>query len=194
MHRRDFLTAAVGVIGVGGLSGCIGDQASDSNGQTDPQSTPTETPGSAAGTASPTPTPTPTETPVPFPDSCEPLPEIDGLPEPPSELTEDTVETFVQDFERVYAVATNDEYGGVESLQIHSVEAVGGRYIVSLSFDAVPATPTPDADGATPTPLPTDAYTHHAVYRLTEERMLRELRSHIDDSLLSRTCWALESG
>jgi hypothetical protein len=186
MHRRGVLEIAFGVIGISGLSGCIGGRSPDPNGGTEPRSTPTGTP-----TASPT--PTPTETPVPFPETCETLPDIDGLPTPPSELTEDAVETFVGEFERVYAVATNDEYGGVESLQTRSVETVGERYIVELSFEAAPVTRTPDADGATPTPLPIDAYTHRAVYRLTEERMLRELRSHIDDSLLSRTCWTLES-
>ncbi|WP_415380131.1 hypothetical protein [Halosimplex sp. TS25] len=191
MHRRDVLTAAIGLVGVTGLSGCTGDQPSGANGETDPRSTPTHDPPSEAGTTS---SPqTPVETPVPFPDTCAELPDIDGLPTPPSELTEASVETFVGDFERVYAVATTDEYGGVESLQIRSVEHVGQRYVVSLSFDAVPATPTPDSDGATPTPLPVDAYSHHAVYRLTEERMLRELRSHIDDSLLSKTCWTLAS-
>ena len=187
MHRRGVLTVALGVIGVSGLSGCIGGRSPDSNGGTEPRSTPTET------TTAP-PTPTPTETPVPFPETCEPLPDIDGLPTPPSELTEDTAETFVEAFERVYAVATNDEYGGVESLRIRSVETAGERYLVSLSFEAAPVTRTPDADGATPTPLPTDAYTHRAVYHLTEERMLRELRSHIDDSLFSRTCWTLGRG
>jgi len=94
----------------------------------------------------------------------------------------------------VYAVETNDDYGGVESLQTRSVETVGERYVVRLSFDAVPATPTPDADGETPTVLPGDAYTHRAVYRLTADRMLREVRSHIDDSLLSQTCWTLNGG
>ena len=190
MHRRDVLEAGVAVIGIGGLSGCAGRRSPGSNGRTEPQSTPTETPASETAAASLT--TTSTGTPVPFPDTCEPLPDIDGLPAPPSELTEDTVETFVGDFERVYAVATNDDYGAVDSLRIHSVERVGERYVVGLSFDAVPATTTPDADGATSTPLPLDAYTHRAVYRLTEERMLRELRSHIDDSLLSRTCWTLE--
>jgi hypothetical protein len=158
---------------------------------------PTETTAwetTASETTAASPTSTPTETPVPFPETCDPLPDIDDLPTPPSDLTKDTVETFVGDFERVYAVETNDEYGGVESIQITSVETVGEQYIVNLSFDAVPATPTPDSDGATTTPLPTDAYIHRAVYRLTNERMLRELRSHIDDSLLSRTCWTLESG
>lgn len=188
MRRRDLLTAAIGVVGVTGLSGCIDDQASGSNGRSGSRSPPPQTPTSEAGAASPT------ETPVPFPETCEQLPDIDGLPTPPSELTEETVETFVREFERIYAVETNDEYGDVESLQIRSVEKVGERYIVRLSFDAVPVTPTPDSDGATPTPLPTDAYTHRAVYRLTEERMFRELRSHIDDSLLSKTCWTLESG
>ncbi|MFB6107608.1 MAG: hypothetical protein ABEJ82_02055 [Haloplanus sp.] len=183
MYRRHVLTATIGVIGVSGLSGCAGDQSPGSNGERGPRSTPTESP-----------TPTPTETPVPFPETCGPLPDIDGLPTPPSELTEDSVERFVREFERVYAVATNDEYGGVESLQIHSVETVGERYVVRLSFDAVPATRTLDAEGTTPTPLPTDAYTHRAVYRLTEDRMLREVRSHIDNSLLSRTCWTLGSG
>lgn len=174
MYRRDALKAAIGVVGFGGLSGCTGGRSSESSGRTESPSTPTET-----TVASPTP--------VPFPEMCEPLPDIDGLPTPPSELTEDTAETFVEDFERVYAVATNDEYGGVESLRVRAVETVGDRYVVSLSFDAVPATATADADGATSTPLPPDAYTYRAVYRLTDERMLRELRSHIDDSLLSRT-------
>jgi hypothetical protein len=196
MHRRDVLEAAIGVVGFSGLSGCTGGRSPDSNGGTGPQSTPTGTAASettSAETTAASPTPTPTETPVPFPETCEPLPDIDGLPTPPSELTEDTVETFVRDFERVYAVATNDVYGDVESLRIHSVETVDERYVVRLTFDAVPVTSTPDANGATPTPLPTDAYTHRAVYRVTEERMLRELRSHIDDSLLSETCWTLES-
>lgn len=186
MRRRDLLTAGIGVLGFSGLSGCAGRQSPDSNGGTTTQSTATETTASETTATSP-------ETPVPFPETCEPLPDIEGLPGPPSELTEDTAETFVREFERVYAVETNDEYGAVESLDIHHVETVGERYVVSLSFDAVPATPTADADGSTSTPLPTDAYTHREVYRLTDERMLRELRSHIDDSLLSKTCWTLES-
>lgn len=197
MHRRDILKAALGVIGFTSLSGCTRPGSSDSNGETEPQSTPTETvvsESTESDTATATSTSTPTETPVPFPESCELLPDIDELPTLPSELTRETVETFVRDFESVYAVATNDNYGGVESIYISSVETVGERYIVRLSFDAVPPTRTPDADGTTPTPLPTDAYTHRAVYRLNDERMLRELRSHIDDSLLSKTCWTLESG
>jgi hypothetical protein len=196
MYRRDVLKAGVGVLGLSSLSGCTDVGPSDSNGGNDPQSTPTETAAStptASETPTTSPTSTPTETPVPFPESCEPLPGIDGLPTPPSELTEQTVETFVRDFERVYAVATNDEYGGIESLETRSVETVGERYVVRLAFDAVPATSTPDASGETPTPLPTDAYTHRAVYRATEKRMLREVRSHVDDSLLSQTCWILES-
>jgi hypothetical protein len=191
MRRRHVLKAGVGALACSGLSGCTGRQSPEPNDGTGSQSTPTETTASETTTS---PTPPPTDTPVPFPETCEPLPDIDGLPTPPSELTEDTAETFVGEFERVYAVATTDHYGGVESLQIRSVETVGERYVVSLSFDAVPVTPTTDAAEGTPTPLPTDAYTHRAVYRLTEERMLRELRSHIDDSLLSRTCWTLERG
>lgn len=175
MHRRDVLKAGIGVLGSGGLSGCLGDRSPVSNGGTEPPATPTETP-------------------VPFPESCESLPAIDGLPTPPSELTEASVERFVRDFERVYAVSTNDEYGGVDSLDIQSVETIGERYVVGLRFEAAPVTPTTDADGATPTPLPIDALTHRAVYRLTAERMLRELRSHIDDALFSRTCWTLAGG
>lgn len=179
MHRRDLLVAGIGVLGVGGLSGCAGRQSPDGDDGTDTPSTSTETPSM------------PTETPVPFPEQCEPLPDIDGLPAPPSELTEDSVQTFVEDFERVYAVATNEEYGGVDSLSIQSVETVGERFVVRLSFEAAPATSTPDENGETATQLPTDAYTHRAVYRLTDERLLREVRSHIDDSLLSETCWTL---
>ncbi|MFB6123244.1 MAG: hypothetical protein ABEJ78_07275 [Haloferacaceae archaeon] len=191
MYRRDVLEAGAGVLVLGGLSGCTDGQSSGSDG-TEARSTPTETTTSATTTVATT--ATPTETPVPFPETCEPLPDVDGLLAPPSKLTGGSAESFVREFERAYAVATNDEYGGVESLRVHSVETVGERYVVRLTFDAVPATATPDADGATPTPLPPDAYTHRAVYRLTEERMLRELRSHIDDSLRSRTCWNLEDG
>ena len=184
------------MIGFSGLSGCAADRLPGSNGGTEPWSAPTGTATSAtAGSeTAASPTPTPTEASAPFPETCGPLPDIDGLPASPSELTEDTVEAFVRDFERVYSLATNDEYGGVEALRVHSVERVDERYVVSLSFDAVPATPTADAVGATPTSLPPDAYTHRAVYRLTEDRMLRELRSHIDDSRLSRTCWTLDGG
>lgn len=192
MKRRDVLATAIGVVGVTGLSGCTDIQLTESNGGTDPRSTPTETPTSETGTASPT--PTTTKTPVPFPETCEQWPDIDGLPTPPSELTEESVETFVREFERVYAVATNDDYGGVASLETRSVETIDERYVVRLAFEAVPTTATPDADGETPTPLPIDAYTHHAVYRLTETRLLRELRSHIDGSLFSKTCWTRDSG
>lgn len=192
MKRRDVLAAAIGVVGFTGLSGCTDSQLTDSNGGTDPRSTPTQTSTSETGAASST--PTTIETPVPFPETCEQLPDIDGLPTPPSELTEASVETFVREFERVYAVATNDDYGGVASLETRSVETIDERYVVRLAFEAVPTTATPDADGETPTPLPIDAYTHHAVYRLTETRLLRELRSHIDGSLFSETCWTLDSG
>lgn len=197
VHRREVLEAGIGVLGFSGLSGCTGDRSPDPSGGTEPQPTPTETVASestASETTVASPTPTPTETPVPLPETCEPLPDIDGLPTPPSELTEDSVETFVREFERVYAVATNDDYGGVDSLDIHSVERVGEQYIVSLRFEAVPVMPTADADGTTPTPPPLDALTHRAVYRLTDERMLRELRSHIDGALFSHTCWTLERG
>lgn len=187
MYRREVFKAGIGVLGFNGLSGCAGSQLPGLNGGTEFKSTPTET---AAGS----PVSSATETPVPFPETCKPLPDINGLPTPPSELTADTVKRFVSDFERVYAVATNDHYGDVKSLYISSIEKVGERYVVSLSFDAVPVTPTPNTGGTTPTPLPTDAYIHRVVYRLTEERMLRELRSHIDNSLLSKTCWLLESG
>ena len=190
VNRRNLLKASLAVLGFSGLSGCTSDQSSSLNGGTEPQSTPTETLGS--GTAAASPTSTASETPVPFPETCESLPDIDGLPTPPSELTGDSVETFVRDFESVYAVATNDDYGGVDSLQIDSVETASERYIVSLTFDAVPATPTPAGDGETPTRHPPDAYAHRAVHRLTDDRLLRELRSHIDDSLLSQTCWTLE--
>jgi hypothetical protein len=173
MRRRDALASGVGLLGLGCLSGCaaLRSPASDDG---------TATPSSGA-----------TATPVPFPETCAPLPDIDGVPAPPSELTRESVESFVRDFERAYAVATTDEYGGVDSLRTRSVEVVGERYVVGLSFDAAPATPSSDADGATSTPLPPDAYTHRAVYRVTDERVLRELRSHIDDSLRSRTCWRL---
>lgn len=189
VRRRDVLEAATGVLGLGGLSGCTG-RTPDSDGGTS-RSTSTESTANPTTTSA---TPTPTETSVPFPETCEPLPPIDGLPVPPSELAAETAEAFAREFERVYAVATNSEYGGVESLEVRGVETVGERYVVSLTFDATPATPTADTDGATPTPLPPDAYTHRAVYRLIEDRMLREVRSHIDDSLLSRTCWSLGSG
>ncbi|MFB6140464.1 MAG: hypothetical protein ABEJ26_08530 [Halosimplex sp.] len=210
MQRRDALKAGLGAVALGGLSGCASGRSPGSNDGTEPPSTSTETtesdstpaetatPENAASETPPSDAPatppTSTGTPVPFPETCGPLPDIDGLPAPPSEPTADTAEAFVRDFERVYAVATTEEYGGVDSLRVRSVEAVGERYVVALSFDAVPATPTADAAGETPTPQPPDAYTHRAVYRLTGERMLREVRSHIDDSLLSRTCWTLESG
>jgi hypothetical protein len=191
LQRRELLAAAC-VVGVVGLGGCTGSQSSPEEGA-DPRSTATET-VSPTATGSATPTSTRTETPVPFPESCERMPDIEGLPAPPSDLTADSAEAFARDFERVYAVATNEEYGGVESLRTRSVETSGERYVVGLGFDAAPATSTADGDGGTQTPLPTDAYTHRAVYRLTETRMLREERSHIDGSLLARTCWTLERG
>jgi hypothetical protein len=206
MRRRALLGAGLGVLCGAGLGGCTGRRSPDPGGGTGPRSTATEPTGtptpepapsesaadaSATATAS---TSAPTETPVPFPETCEPLPDVEGLPAPPSELTEETAEAFVEEFERTYAVATTDEYGGVDSLRVDSVETVGERYVVGLSFDAVPATPTAGGDGETPTPLPPDAYAHAAVYRLAETRMLREVRSHIDGGLLSWRCWTLGSG
>jgi len=135
MHRRDLLKAGVGVFGVSGLSGCAGVPSLEPDDEPEPEST--ETPTSETpdpGTPTNSPTPTPTETPVPFPETCEPIPDIDRLPEPPSELTEETAETFSGEFERVYAVATNDEYGGVNTLDIDSVETVDERYVITLSY------------------------------------------------------------
>jgi hypothetical protein len=194
VQRRDVVEAVFGVVALTVSSGCTAFESSGTTTDHDTRQTPTEREPPTESSTPPdshSPIPTPADTPVPVPETCDPLPALDGVPAPPPELTRDTAESFAVEFERAYAVRTEDEYGGVESIRVRSVETVGERYVVALSVDAAPVSATPDADGTTPTSLPIDAYTHRAVYRLTDGRMLRELRSHIDGSLRSWTCFTL---
>lgn len=188
MHRREFLAGTITVFGTSSLAGCSGLQTLSDDGETSSQSTPNTTATQTPSTATPK-TDTPTSTPVPFPESCEPLPDIDGLPARPAELTEDSVISYLTEFERVYTVATKSSYQGIASLRVTHTETVGDRYNVQLEVEGIPVTPTPGPDSQTPTPGPADGFAHRVLYRLEDNRMLRELRGYAGGSRLSSDCW-----
>lgn len=194
MKRREFLTVTATVLATSSLTGCLSRQSSAGDGGTSPQSTPNTTPTRTPTESPSTPdTETPTPTPVPFPESCQPLPDVDGLPTRPAEWTEDSVVPYVTEFERAYAVATKSEYGGIDSLQVTHTESTGDRYRVQLAVEGVPVKQTTDSDGSTPTPMPADAYAHRALYRVEGDRMVRELRGHASGARLSSDCWRLSA-
>ena len=181
MDRREFLAEIASLLGTVGVAGCAGRQSPA-------RATPTDTPtGTPLGGTSDTGTPTP----VPFPDTCGPLPDVDGLPARPAEWTADSVRSYVIDFERVYAVATKSEYSGIATLRVTHTETIGDRYRVQLEVEGEPTTPTPNPDGSTPTPMPADASAHRALYRVEGDRLLRELRGHAGGRRLSSDCWTL---
>jgi hypothetical protein len=106
-------------------------------------------------------------------------------------LTEESVRSYVTEFERVYAVTTKSEYGGIASLQVTETETIGDRYRIQLEVEGEPATPTTGPDESTPTPLPADAYSHKVLYRLESDRMMRVLLTYPDEAPLSSDCWIL---
>lgn len=109
-------------------------------------------------------------------------------------MTEESARSYVTEFERVYAVATRSEYGGIASLQVTETGTIGDGYRIQLEVDAEPATPTTGPDGSTPTPLPADAYAHKVLYRLESDRMVRVLLTYPDEAPLSSDCWILSTG
>jgi hypothetical protein len=190
MHRREFLTVTATAFGTSSVAGCLGRQSSPGVDGTPPESTPTTTPTQNPVTPD---TATSTTTPTSFPDTCQPLPDIDGLPERPTKLTEDSVRSYVTEFERVYAVATKSQYEGIASIRVTHTETIGDRYRVQLEVEGEPVTPTAGPDGRTSTPMPVDAYAHRALYRLEGDRMVRELRGHAGGRRLSSDCWILST-
>lgn len=172
MYRRELLS----VLTAAGLVGCVGRPASPGDGDA----------------ATPTPSDSGTPTLTPLPDSCEPLPDVEGLPTRPEELNEDSVADYVSEFERVYVPATDPAYGGIESLQVTDVEGIGDRFRVELAVEGAPPQRTPGPDGETPTPMPVDAHSHRTRYRLEGDRLVREHLAYADSSLLSSECWTLE--
>lgn len=192
MNRRRVLTATAAAV-AGGLAGCTAVQSGDDE-TDDPDSTPTETPSSEPSPAdSPTET-TPTPTREPFPDSCPEGPDVDGLPSVPESPTEENIAEFVTEFERVYAVATNDEYRALEDVRVTDTESTDGRFRVELAVEATMVTGTPGPDGETPTPRPAGASAHRALYRIQGEQVVRELRGHAAGRKISSECWTVDSG
>lgn len=192
MYRRELLTVTATALVTTSVAGCLSSQSSP-----DGEGTPTGTGSTATPTERPTPSPpaggTPTQTPVPFPKTCKPLPDINGLPDPPAELTAESVRSYVTEFERVYAVATRSEYGGIANLQVTETETINDRYRVQLEVEGQPATPTPGPDESTPTPLPADAYSHKVLYRVESDRMERVFLTYPDEAPLSSECWILSA-
>lgn len=184
MQRRRFLLATATALGAG-TAGCLGGQTSPGD------ETPTDQTPTAESPSPPSPTTqSPTPTPQPFPDSCGSPPDIDGLPAWPDELTEESVRSYVTEFERVYVVATKSEYGGIADLQVTHTETSGDRYNVQLAVEGTPPTQTAGPDGETPTEIPPDGTAHRALYRLEGDRMVRELRGYAGGSVLSTDCWS----
>jgi len=179
VNRRAFLQATVAAATGAGLAGCRGEASS-------PKESTTPTPGD--GTRNQTSSPTP----VPFPDSCAPLPDLEGRPSRPAELNDDTVREYVTGFERLYAVETIERYRAIDRVTVTDVRAIGERYRVELEVEANPGTATPGADGETPTSLPPDGRAHRALYRVGTERMVRERRGFADGATLSSQCWTLD--
>lgn len=181
MRRREFLAATTAAFGTGSVAGCTGRQSPSETTPTDrtTQSTPT----SASGQ--------PTDTPVPESESCQSLPDIDGLPDRPAEWTDESVRSYVTVFERAYAVEANPEYRAIDSVRVTHVEASDEGYRVQLDVEGVPATPGTDPSDGTPTPLPVDGRTHRALYRVRADRLVRERRGHAGGRLLTSDCWAL---
>jgi hypothetical protein len=182
MHRRELLTVTATALGTVSFAGCTGSSSTSDGSETPTPATRTE-PGEG----------TPTQTPVPFSDTCQPLPDIDTLPARPTELTEESVRSYVTEFERAYAVATESRYGGIASLQLTETETIGDRYRLQLEVEAEPVTPTRAPDGRTPTPMPAGAYAHKVLYRLEGDRMMRELLTYPDEAPLSSDCWILSA-
>lgn len=173
MDRRTFLTLAATAVGATSLTGCLGNSPAGED-------------GDAA-----TPTATQTPTPDPFPASCQALPDVEGVPSPPAEATEDSVREYVTEFERTYAVATNADYRSVESVNVNRVETEDDTYEVELAVEGVPATSTAASEGSTATPRPADATAHRALYRFDGDRLVRELRGYAGGRELSSDCWTV---
>lgn len=198
MNRRDLLGSVAAVV-AGGLAGCTSQSSADTP---DDEATPTTIPADATPADTPRSDSTPedatpgdatsTITPEPFPYSCPEAPDIEGLPSLPESPTEDSIRAFAVEFERVYAVATNDDYAGIDSIQVKSVDSLEGRFQVKLAVEA--ALSTPDSDGETPTPRPAEASAHRALYRIQGKAVVRELRGFPAGRKIDSECWALESG
>lgn len=182
MQRRRFILASATALGAA-TAGCLGGQQSPSDGD----GTPTGQPPTSDPESPSSPTPTPT----PVPDSCGSPPDIEGLPAWPDELTEETVRSYVTEFERVYAVTTKSEYGAIADLHVTHTETGEDRYRVQLAVDGIPPTPTTGPDGETPTEIPPDGTAHRALYRLGGDRMVRELRGYAGGGVLSTDCWSV---
>ncbi len=141
MYRRDLLAMAAASLGMIGVAGCLGSDSTADDGGTPTRSAPSATPTRAPSTSTDG-GGTPTRTPVPFPDACQPLPDVDGLPARPTELTAESIRSYVTEFERVYAVATRSEYGGIANLRVIESETLGERYRLLLEVEGAPATTT----------------------------------------------------
>ena len=184
MNRRALLTATGALLASGGVAGCssvLSDAGDDSDGTPTPEQDDSNQSDDD------------TDTPDPLPDDCSSLPDIEELPTPPEERTQDTVTEFVREFEQVYGVATNDEYSDLESVQTTHVESTGDRYRVQLAIEAVRPTPTPGSDGSTPTPEPADASSYRTLYRLEGDTLVRELQDFAGGRELSSDCWTLDA-
>jgi hypothetical protein len=184
MNRRELLTATGVLLASGSVAGCSS-VLSESDDDSDGAPTPEQDDSNQSDDDT-------TDTPEQLPDDCSSLPDIEGLPTPPEERTQDTVTEFVRAFEEVYAVATKSRYSALESIQT-DVEAVPGGYKADLAVEAERPRRTPGPDGSTPTPEPSEAYAHRATYRLNDDTLVRILRGFPGGRELSRECWILDS-
>jgi hypothetical protein len=193
MKRRAFLaTTALLTTGttVGCISGSDDSTAGDSNGETDGGSDSVSDENTADTTPTDTPS-TPDDQPEWVDSNCQPVPDIEGLPSPPETLTEDSVVSYVREFEPVYVVATNEQYGAIDSIDVTNVEEDNG-YHVDIAVEGSAPTPA-DEENATRTPVPADGTSHRATYRIAGAYLVRDFRAYASEAVLDSACWTLES-
>lgn len=148
--------------------------------------------GDTTGTTTSPPTTEPATTHEPtesttsgLPENCRTLPDVDGLPDAPSEWTLDRAESYATDFERAYYPTTDDYTTGIASLQVTETEATDGQYVVKMTVEV-----ETDTSG-TQTERPQDAVEHRAWYVLAADRVVRQQRGIPSKALLDEVCWQL---
>lgn len=127
----------------------------------------------------------PTST-VVLPDDCPRSPAIDGLPDRPTALDEDSVTAFVLEYEQVLARARSPDLFGFGRFEHVSTQAADGGYRVyiyvvpSKPTQPAPSTnehaPTETSTSRTPTPTPETTREYNVGYYVDAHRIIRDKR------------------
>lgn len=168
--RRSILRTLAATASLGS-AGCSGSDEPASNG--------TRSPAASTGTEPST---------MAIPVECGAGAGTRRFPSLPSEVNDESIESFAREFERAYREPELASAEQIESLSTRSVEEVDGGHVVELGVEVDWIT-----DGeSTHTEKPTDAGRFSVTYRIGRDRVYRE-EARVAGGSENEDCWTLST-